>query len=212
MSKSDIKSRSNNHHLASQSSNVRFNPSKAASVLLASIALVACSGGGGSASATAASTNTSFDGVWRACEADGADSDQFVIDFKSGTLSFQVTSHFGSTTCSNARGGSKTGINTIDFTLGSTVTVDGTVSGITTATKVDFVEGALFPDDEPTFAPFQLFAIQDNVLFLGDADGANDGMTEPFRPTQLDPLGATKQVALTSVRKVVILAQLWPEV
>jgi hypothetical protein len=210
MSKSEIKSRSNNRHLASQSSNVRFNPSigqlKAASVLLASIALVACGGGsgsgGGSASATAASTNTSFDGVWRACEADGADSDQFVVDFKSGTLSFQITKHFGNTTCSNARGGSKTGINTIDFTLGSTVTVDGTVSGITTATKVDFVEGALFPDDEPTFAPFQLVAIQDNVLFLGDADGANNGTTELLRPTQLDPLRATKQVALTSLGDV----------
>jgi hypothetical protein len=207
MSTSEIKSRSNNHHLALQSSNVLFNPGigllKATSVLLASIALVACggSGGGGSASATAASTNTnaSFDGVWRACEADGADSDQFVIDLKSGTLSFQVTSHVGNTTCSNARFSTKTGVNIIDFTLGSTVAVNGTVSGITTATKVDFVEGALLPDDEPTFAPFQLVAIQDNVLFLGDADGANDGMTEPLRPTQLDPLGSTKQVALTSV-------------
>jgi hypothetical protein len=210
MSKSEIKSQSNNRHLALQSSNVRFNPSigqlKAASVLLASIALVACggSGGGGSASATAASTNTntSFDGVWRACEADGADSDQFVIDLKSGTLSFQVTSHVGNTTCSNARFSTKTGVNTIDFTLGSTVAVDGTVSGITTATKVDFVEGALFPGEEPTFAPFELVAIQDNVLFLGDTDGANDGTTEPLRPTQLDPLGATKQVALTSLGDV----------
>ncbi len=81
MSKSEIKSRSNNRHLASQSSSVRFNPSigqlKAASVLLASIALVACGGsggsGGGSASATAASTNTSSDVSWTACESYGAD-------------------------------------------------------------------------------------------------------------------------------------------
>jgi hypothetical protein len=84
-------------------SSLKIGQLKAASVLLASIALAACSGSE-SASATAASTNTSIDGVWRVCEVDGADSDQFVVDSKSGTLCFQITKHFGNITCSNANG------------------------------------------------------------------------------------------------------------
>jgi hypothetical protein len=199
----EIKLGSHNRHLASKSSNTRFNPNigqlKAASVLLASIALVACGGGGSTTAATATTALTSIDGVWRVCLDNGTDSQQFVLNLKSGTASFQITDHVGSTTCSNTPTATKTGINTVDYTFGSTVTVDGTASGITTATKINFVEGGIIPGEEATLEPFELVAIKGNELFLGDTDGANDGTTEALRPTQLGSLPATKQVALTSV-------------
>ena len=67
------------------------------------------------------------------------------------------------------------------YTLGGNVTVDGSVAGITTATKIDITD--LNP---PGGIEYELIAISINKLYLGNTDGANDGSTDALRPTQLD--------------------------
>jgi hypothetical protein len=177
-----ITPRSNDHYLVSQSNNsdFKFNIGhlKAASVLMASIALVAC-GGSGSGNPTTTATPTgaeaSINGVWRSCNVQGDDSEQNVITFLDGVASTQVTKHTGTTTCNTAKTSITIEEGTVSYTLGSAVTVDGSVSNITTATKL-------------------------NTEFFGESNfDTNNGTSDALRPTQLGSDGFTKQVALTSI-------------
>jgi hypothetical protein len=191
-----ITSRSNDHYLVSQSDNsdFKFNIGhlKAASVLMASIALVAC-GSGGSKN-PAAGDEASINGVWRSCNIQGDDSEQNVITFLDGVASTQDTEHTGTTTCNTAKTSITIEEGTVSYTLGSAVTVDGSVSNITTATKLNT---EFF--GESNFDAFDLIAIKDNVVFFGDSEGTNNGTSDALRPTQLGSDGFTKQVALTSI-------------
>jgi hypothetical protein len=196
-----ITPRSNDHYLVSQSNNsdFKFNIGhlKAASVLMASIALVAC-GGSGSGNPTTTATPTgaeaSINGVWRSCNVQGDDSEQNVITFLDGVASTQVTKHTGTTTCNTAKTSITIEEGTVSYTLGSAVTVDGSVSNITTATKLNT---EFF--GESNFDAFDLIAIKDNVVFFGNSDDTNNGTSDALRPTQLGSDGFTKQVALTSI-------------
>ena len=68
------------------------------------------------------------------------------------------------------------------YTLGSDVTVNGTVAGITTATKIDITETA-----PPNEVDYTIIATKDNRLYFGnDDDPATDGTTDAKRPVQLE--------------------------
>ena len=68
------------------------------------------------------------------------------------------------------------------YRLGSDVTVNGTVAGITTATKIDFTETA-----PPNEVDYTIIAVKDNRLYFGnDDDPATDGSTDVKRPVQLE--------------------------
>jgi hypothetical protein len=191
-----ITPRSNDHYLVSQSNNsdFKFNIGnlKVASVLMASIALVACGGGGSTNPATG--DEASINGVWRSCNIQGDDSEQNVITFVDGVASTQDTEHTGTNTCNTAKTSITIEEGTVSYTLGSAVTVDGSVSNITTATKLNT---EFF--GESNFNAFDLIAIKDNVVFFGNSDGTNNGTSDALRPTQLGSDGFTKQVALTSI-------------
>jgi hypothetical protein len=191
-----ITPRSNDHYLVSQSNNsdFKFNIGhlKAASVLMASIALVAC-GSGGSGN-PAAGEEGNINGVWRSCNIQGDDSEQNVITFLDGVASTQDTEHTGTTTCNTAKTSITIEEGTVSYTLGSAVIVDGSVSNITTATKLNT---EFF--GESNFDAFDLIAIKDNVVFFGNSEGTNNGTSDALRPTQLGSDGFTKQVALTSI-------------
>ena len=66
------------------------------------------------------------------------------------------------------------------YTFGDAVTVDGTVAGIVPATKFDS-RLANRPIDQ-----FGIVAAKDNLLFLGDASGQLDVLTDIRRPVQLN--------------------------
>ena len=62
------------------------------------------------------------------------------------------------------------------------MTVNGTVAGITTATKIDFTETAY-----PNEVDYTIIAAKDNRLYFGnDDDPATDGSTDAKRPVQLE--------------------------
>jgi hypothetical protein len=159
---------------------------------MASIALVAC-GSGGSGN-PAAGEEGSINGVWRSCNIQGDDSEQNVITFLDGVASTQDTEHTGTTTCNTAKTSITIEEGTVSYTLGSAVIVDGSVSNITTATKLNT---EFF--GESNFDAFDLIAIKDNVVFFGNSEGTNNGTSDALRPTQLGSDGFTKQVALTSI-------------
>jgi hypothetical protein len=169
-----ITPRSNDHYLIFQSNNsdFKFNIGhlKAASVLMASIALVACGSGGSANPATG--NEASINSVWRSCNIQGDDSEQNVITFVDGVASTQVTEHNSTNTCNTAKTSITIEEGTVSYTLGSAVTVDGSVSNITTATKLNT---EFF--GESNFDTFDLIAIKDNVVFFGNSDG-----TCVFRP------------------------------
>ena len=77
---------------------------------------------------------------------------------------------------------------TFTYIFGSNVTVDGSVSGITTATQIDITETT---QGSATLGEitYDIGAIKDSTtLYLGDVSGTNDGSTAALRPTQLDGL------------------------
>jgi hypothetical protein len=74
---------------------------------------------------------------------------------------------------------------TFTYTLGSNVTVDGSVAGITTATQFDMTDTT---QGSATFGEttYDIAAIKDSTTFyIGDDSGTNDGSTPALRPTQL---------------------------
>jgi hypothetical protein len=83
---------------------------------------------------------------------------------------------------------------TFTYTLGSNVTVDGSIAGITTATQIDITETT---QGSATLGEItnDIGAIKDSTtLYNGDDSGTNDGSTPALRPTQLqDILVFTKQ-------------------
>ena len=74
--------------------------------------------------------------------------------------------------------------STADYTIDGDVTIDGSVAGITSGTKIDTTDttpGSLGEKE------FDIFAISNlTTLYIGNSDGLNDGTTADKRPTQLD--------------------------
>lgn len=184
-------------------------PIKATSVLIASMALVACGGGGSTTATTTTTTTTSAAtaamtavvGTWARCNVTGTTSNKVVTTFGaitsgpavggfSGQQSSQKT-NFTDTTCED--GGTidtSIGAGSTLFQLGSAVTVDGTVAGITAATQFS---GQTIPSTED----FDIIAANATQLFFG-LKSTNNATTLALQPTQIESAGYTKQVALTS--------------
>ena len=84
--------------------------------------------------------------------------------------------------------------STFTYILGSNVTVDGSIAGITTATQIDITETT---QGSATLGEttYDIAAIKDSTtLYIGDDSVTNDGSTPALRPTQLqDILVFTKQ-------------------
>jgi hypothetical protein len=201
MSINRILSGSSNRNIGTRSIKNQMKPNlgslKVASVLIASIALVAC---GGSSTTTATTTTpvastgalTSIAGTWARCFVDGDNSSsKLVAAFADdGTTSVQKTTHSDTTTCDNDRTDTETD-NTGTFTLGSAVGLDGSVDGIVTATQ-------LSTSNLDIASRFDLIAIKDNKFFIGNTDGTNNGSTLALQPTELNADSLTKQIALTT--------------
>jgi hypothetical protein len=200
MSLNRILSGSSDRNIGTRSIKNQMKPNlgslKVASVLIASIALVAC---GDSSTTTATTTEpvastgalTSIVGTWARCFVDGDNSIKLVATFADdGTTSVQKTTHSENTTCDNNQSEIETD-NTGTFTLGSAVGLDGSVDGIVTATQ-------LSTSNLDIASPFDLIAIKDNKIFTGNTDGTNNGSTLALQPTQLNADSLTKQIALTT--------------
>ena len=124
---------------------------------------------------------TSVNGTWLGeCQVDGDTSSTVEQVLMDGDLKLTLRT-FSDTLCNTTSGQP---FVTGTYTLGSAVSVDGSVDGITTATQVNSVF-----DNNALPADFDLVAIKGNKLYLGlnGADGsATDGTSAAKRPTQLD--------------------------
>jgi hypothetical protein len=135
---------------------------------------------------TTALTHASLNGTWATiCGIiDPVSSNKIVFVFNDGVGSGAYTT-YNDNLCSPLN------IITVEpatftYIFGSNVTVDGSVSGITTATQVDITETTQGSAGEITY---DIGAIKDSTtLYLGDDSGTNDGSTTVLRPTQLDGL------------------------
>lgn len=156
----------------------------------------ACGGGGGGdpAPAPGPTALTSVDGTWKSECRTTADPAVFAtFEFTAlGGSSTETTRLFDDAACT-AQASVEAILTT--YTLGSAVTVNGSVEGITTATRFDHTDGGLK-------TTFDLVAIKGSTLFLGNTDAAaTDGTTDAKRATQLDPAEKfiNASAALTSI-------------
>lgn len=139
-------------------------------------------------------TGLLLNGTWASgCIIDGTDSFTVIATFNNGNGTLEVTGYIGDTTCAIAN---LTFVEkeTFSYILGSDVTVDGTVAGITTATQIDVTDTT--DPNSPDFGTidYDIFAITNLItLYAGNTDGVNDGSTAALRPTQLDDTPFTKQ-------------------
>ena len=155
-------------------------------MLALAISLTSC-GGGESSGTNSGAVLTSLNGTWRSdCFLDpvflpGA---SLLVSgtFNSGAVTIIGTT-YDNATCNGNISMQETLTGT--YILGSAVTVDGSVAGITTATKIDYTETTAGSPDFGEIT-YDLVAIKDNKLYQGDTDGVNDGATEMLRATQLD--------------------------
>jgi hypothetical protein len=173
------------------------------------LALAACSGGTTTGTGTATVTGTvtaaanKIVGSWARCNVTGATSNKVVTGFGAisagplpggfnGQQSASQKTDFTDASCQD--GGTfdtSQGTGTFLYLLGSGVTVDGTVAGITAATQY----GGPDPESE-SLAEFDIIAANATQLFFGDKS-TNTGATLALQPTQIETAAYTKQVALT---------------
>jgi len=126
-------------------------------------------------------------GTWKTpCnlnDEDPADIVNFIIEviIDATTITGTVTDYDQADTTCTGISLAVVGLDPLTYILGGDVTVDGSVAGITTATKIDTTD--LGP---PIEIDYDLIAISNNKLYLGNTDGVNDGTSDALRPTQLD--------------------------
>jgi hypothetical protein len=211
MSLNRILSGSSDRNIGTRSIKTQIKPNlgslKVASVLIASIALVACSGSS-TTTAPVASTGavTSIVGTWARCNVTGNTSNKVVTSFGaissgpiaggfSGQQSSQKTDFTDAACGTNGTLDTSIGIGSSLYQLGSAVTVDGTVAGITAATQ--FTGQTI-----PSTGDFDIIAANDTRLFFGDTSGNNKATSLALQPTQIETAGYTKQLALTTAELV----------
>jgi len=146
--------------------------------------LVGCSSSSDSTTAQAV-THALLNGTWVSnCGIiDPVSSNNIVLVFNNGVGAATYTI-FDDTLCS-PNSISMVEPGSFTYTLGSDVTVDGSVAGITTATQFDITDTT---QGSATFGEttYDIVAIKDSTtLYTGDDGGTNDGSTPALRPTQL---------------------------
>jgi hypothetical protein len=175
----------------------------------AALALAACGGGTttGTGTATVTAAANKIVGSWARCNVTGATSNKVVTGFgaisagpiaggfNGQKMSSQITNFTDATCQVGGALDTSQGIGTHLFLLGSGVTVDGTVAGITEATQYSGHDDGTSPGTSSV--DFDIIAANATQLFFGDKS-TNTGTTLALQPTQLETAAYTKQVALTS--------------
>ena len=102
--------------------------------------------------------------------------------FDNGTITSIVTG-YDDTSCSGNIITQE--IFTFTYKLGDTITIDGSVAGITTATEIDVTETT---EDSLDFGEksFDIIAVNGDKMYVGDLNSLNNGTTEALRATKLD--------------------------
>jgi hypothetical protein len=143
---------------------------------------------------TTSVTHALLNGTWKSnCGiTSSVESNDITAVFNNGVGSLTATT-YDDNSCSAANI-VMTDPGTFTYTLGSNVTVDGSVAGITTATQFDLTDTTAGSPDFGEIT-YDIAAIKDSTtLYTGDDSGTNDGSTSALRPTQLqDFLYFTKQ-------------------
>ncbi len=138
-----------------------------------------------------AMTSAELIGTWSSCDEDEpttGSSTKIAATFTASTMSVVETVFGGTTDC----GATTTATSTTpgaaeisNYTLGSSVTVNGTFFGITNATQFNTI-------DSNSGQEFNLIAIENRQLITGDTDGTA-GDTAADRPTQIEDGVLTKE-------------------
>lgn len=131
-------------------------------------------------------TSDELIGTWSECDEDEpttGSSTKFAATFTASTMSIVETVFGGTTDCGSTTAATSTTPGAPDistYTLGSSVTVNGTAGGITNATQFTTTDSA-------STQKFDLIAILGGTqLAIGNTDGAQNGTTEALRANQLE--------------------------
>lgn len=163
-----------------------------------SVALLSILNGCGGGSSSSSNNNGSGTGVVTAALMNGTwvsdchlDDDEIamtgltyvviIVTINSGTLSGLSNSYANNDTACT---GAFTAIPSADistFTLGENISLDGSVAGVMAATEIDIFNPGFPPD-----TTFEIVAIKDNKLYLGDLEGSFNGTSDALRSVQLD--------------------------
>ncbi len=76
-------------------------------------------------------------------------------------------------------------ISTADYVLGGSVRLDGSTAGITAATEIDATKTTA-GDPEFGITSYEIVALLDELAYVSEADGENDGTTPARRHMRLD--------------------------
>jgi len=128
-----------------------------------------------------------LNGTWVSnCVAEAPDSFKVVATLNDGIGSTQTTEFPDNLDCTI--NGAEKSAETFTYVFGTDVTLDGSVAGLTAATKVDSTDTLGNID-------YDIFALDALItLYVGDTDGINDGSTDALRPTTLSSkISFTKQ-------------------
>jgi hypothetical protein len=176
-------------------------PLKAICVLIASMALVACSESTPTPTPTTTTSTTtiigaalnSIEGIWARCIDTGENTSRHetLAYSDAGVSEVQHSANSGSSNC----GSSATLISVSDvtgagtFTLGSAVAIPSAVESITSVTQFN----------SSLTAPFDIVAVKDAKLYLGDLTGFNNGTSAALQPTVLETTPFTKLPKITTL-------------
>lgn len=152
------------------------------------IALISGCGGSddGNNNEDGASTTTELEGTWlKSCSAVDQNDPETLYDiveakfnnnkFSSSILNF--TDSHCTTPLSFSPNPTASGI----FSLGETVIASDGVESVLIDTHIDTFDGAPFIIDE-----FNIYYLDNNTLYLGDDNNANDGLSEATRPDTIN--------------------------
>ena len=156
------------------------------------IGLVGCSSSDDPvANLPATVTDALLNGTWESsCIVDDPDSFTAEVTIFNGDITTLITTYSDSLDCTPV-GAVTPDILTSSYTLGSDVTVDGSVAGITTATQIDITDTT---PGSPGETDYDIIAIKDLLTFYtGFIDAVYTGKTPATRPIQLDNTPFTKQ-------------------
>jgi len=136
--------------------------------------------------------HTFLNGTWVSeCAIEGVNSFISTIKFNSGTGSIDSTI-YSDTTCDINSTVSMVS-ETFTYTFGNTVTVDGSIDGVTQATEIDLTDTTSGANPAGVKS-YDIYALSsESKLYIGDETGANDGTTKAKRPIQLTNIAFTKQ-------------------
>jgi len=153
------------------------------------LAAAGCSSDDPEAVATATLSNALLNGSWSTACLQTNPPLIATVTFNNGEGSGEF-SYFSDGACADV---AMIETSTFTYSIGADVTVDGSVEGIRTATRIDITEtteGSPYKGN----IEYDIYAIKDLIeLYVGDSEGLYDGTSASLRPTQLDSTVFIKQ-------------------